>query len=129
MSLLTCSFEWMTQVGANDMYEGLQAASDLFFKYTWRQFNQVIALHVVLLVWTVITSVVFFYVFFWPYHAKRRTDSKILAGLLSQLPKEVDIEGHIKKYVFGIKQEAESHTANPTVEVKVEPITAGWHNV
>jgi hypothetical protein len=37
-----------------------------------------------------------------PYARRLRRDSKVVAGLLSQLPAEVDVEGHVKTVVLGI---------------------------
>jgi hypothetical protein len=37
-----------------------------------------------------------------PYARRLHRDSKAVAGLLSQLPSEVDVEGHVKTVVLGI---------------------------
>ncbi len=39
-----------------------------------------------------------------PYAARLRRDSRTVAGLLSLLPAEVDVEGHVKTVVLGMSR-------------------------
>jgi hypothetical protein len=84
------------------MYDGLNKASDMFVQHTINRFEQVKMLHIILLVATLVLMLAFLLLLFRPYYRKLHAESKTIAGLLSQLPNEVDVEGHVKTVVFGI---------------------------
>lgn len=47
---LPCSYEYVTFVGANDMYDGLTTSAGMFVEYTIARFEEVKQLHIILLV-------------------------------------------------------------------------------
>ena len=59
-------------------------------------------LHAILLVLSLVCLVMFVVLLYRPYSRQLHHDSKAVAGLLSQLPAEVDVEGHVKTVVLGI---------------------------
>lgn len=74
----------------------------MFVDYTISKFQEVTQLHIILLVFTIVLfwwSVVFLFL---PYIRRVRSDSKKIAGMLSNLPAEVDVEGQVKAVVLNI---------------------------
>jgi hypothetical protein len=59
-------------------------------------------LHIILLGVSLACMVLFLLLLYRPYTKRLQRDSKAVAGLLSQLPSEVDVEGHVKTVVLGI---------------------------
>jgi hypothetical protein len=59
-------------------------------------------LHVILLVISLFALVMFFILLYRPYIKVLRRDTKAVVNMLSQLPAEVDVEGHVKTIVLGI---------------------------
>ena len=90
------------------MYDGLQKAAGLFVSYTISRFEEVKMLHIILLVCTLVLVIFFVTKLFRPYVVKLHSESKSMAGMMSQLPAEVDIEGHVKLHVLGIKRDVSS---------------------
>jgi hypothetical protein len=66
------------------------------------RFESVKQLHIILLVISLACMVLFVMALYRPYARRLHRDSKVVAGLLSQLPAEVDVEGHVKTVVLGI---------------------------
>lgn len=87
------------------MYDGLQTAAQLFSAYTISKFEEVKQLHIILLVCTLVLCACFMWKIFRPYVLKLHAESKVLAGIMSQLPADIDIEDHIKQHVLGIRKE------------------------
>lgn len=58
--------------------------------------EQVKQLHTILLVVGVVCIVLFLVALMRPYQKQLQRDSRAVVGLLSQLPAEVDMEGHVK---------------------------------
>lgn len=100
-----CSYQYVTYVAANDMYDGLKTAAELFVNYTISRFEQVKQLHIILLVVTLVLVLLFVWKMFRPYVQKLHAESKTMAGMMSQLPAEVDIEGHVKTHVLGLRRD------------------------
>jgi hypothetical protein len=63
-------------------------------------------LHIGLLCICLACLAVFLLALYRPYILHLRRDTKAVAGLLSQLPSEVDVEGHVKSMVLGITSTA-----------------------
>lgn len=82
-------------------YEGLYQASGLFRENTFRRFEQVKQIHTVLLVASTVLIAAYMWLLFRPWNSRMRSESRTIAGLLSQLPAEVDVEGHIKQVSVG----------------------------
>ena len=59
-------------------------------------------LHIILLVISLFALVMFFILLYRPYIKVLRRDTKAVVNMLSQLPAEVDVEGHVKTIVLGI---------------------------
>jgi hypothetical protein len=87
------------------MFDGLDEASRLFDEYTMQQFNIVKQLHIILLVATIVLMAAFIALKYRPYVKRVKAESKMIAGLLSQLPAEVDVLPQVKQVVLGIKKE------------------------
>eukprot|EP00882_Tetradesmus_deserticola_P026902 GHRQ01029723.1.p2 GENE.GHRQ01029723.1~~GHRQ01029723.1.p2 ORF type:complete len:172 (-),score=36.57 GHRQ01029723.1:350-865(-) len=66
------------------------------------RFESVKQLHIILLVISLSCMVLFVLALYRPYARRLHRDSKAVAGPLSQLPPEVDVEGHVKTVVLGI---------------------------
>ncbi|KAF8055488.1 tmcC [Scenedesmus sp. PABB004] len=99
------SYMYVTKVAGLDMYEGLQTAATLFVEYTISRFEQVKQLHIILLAVTLVLVLGFVVKLFRPFVVKLHAESKAMAGMMSQLPAEVDIEGHIKTHLLGIRRD------------------------
>jgi hypothetical protein len=98
-------FYFMDQIAANDMFQGLDKAAMVFDDYTKDQFNNVKTLHSILLVASLGLIAAFIVLTYRPYVAKVRAESKVVAGLLSQLPAEVDVLAQIKAVMLGLRKE------------------------
>jgi hypothetical protein len=83
----------------------LQTAAGLFVDYTISRFEEVKQLHIILLVCTLVAVLLFVTKVFRPYVARLHAESKAMAGMMSQLPAEVDIESHVKLHVLGIRRD------------------------
>ncbi len=68
-------------------------------------------LHIILLVITFACALAFVVLLYRPYTQHLRTESKKIAGMLSQLPAEVDVEGHVRSVVLGIKRDESSRAS------------------
>jgi len=99
------AFVFIERVAARDMLDGLDEASRLFDEYTMQQFNIVKELHILLLVATIVLMTAFIFLKYRPYVKRVKAESKLIAGLLSQLPAEVDVLPQVKQVVLGIKKE------------------------
>jgi hypothetical protein len=82
-----------------------QTAAGLFVDYTISRFEEVKQLHIILLVCTLVAVLFFVTKVFRPYVARLHAESKAMAGMMSQLPAEVDIESHVKLHVLGIRRD------------------------
>lgn len=60
-----------------------------------------------LLIVSLTAALLFFIVLYRPYIKKLHRDSKAVVGMLSQLPAEVDVEGHVKSIILGVTKQAE----------------------
>ncbi len=68
-------------------------------------------LHIILLVITIAAALAFVLLLYRPYTQHLRTESKKIAGMLSQLPAEVDVEGHVRTIILGIKRDDASRAS------------------
>lgn len=100
-----CSYDYVNQVAAYDMYDGLTDAANMFVDYTIARFEEVKQLHIILLVVSLVCIIGFVVKVFRPYVRKLHTESKALAGMMSLLPAEVDIESHVKTVVLGLSKD------------------------
>lgn len=69
-------------------------------------------LHVILLVISLVLMVAFVLLLYRPYIKRLKRDSKMVAGMLSQLPAEVDVEGQVKQVVLGMVKGDGGRSAN-----------------
>jgi hypothetical protein len=67
-----------------------------------RRLDGVKQLHIILLVITLVSMILFILMLYRPYIKVLRRDTKAVVNMLSQLPAEVDVEGHVKTIVLGI---------------------------
>jgi hypothetical protein len=84
--LSSCSYEFTWRVAANDLYEGLQTASDTFVLTTLNALGSLQTLHTILLIVTLGILAYLVLVLLVPFRRQLLTESNRLAGLLSQLP-------------------------------------------
>eukprot|EP00878_Enallax_costatus_P017184 GHUV01018041.1.p1 GENE.GHUV01018041.1~~GHUV01018041.1.p1 ORF type:complete len:200 (+),score=28.89 GHUV01018041.1:172-771(+) len=68
------------------------------------RFQAVKQLHMTLLIISLVAAVLFFIVLYRPYIKQLHRDSKAVVGMLSQLPAEVDVEGHVKAIILGVSK-------------------------
>ena len=87
------------------MSQGLDKAAAVFDEYTMDQFNRIKQIHIILLVVSLALVAAFIVLKYRPYVAKLRAESKKVAGLLSQLPAEVDVLAQVKAVMIGIRKE------------------------
>lgn len=64
-------------------------------------------LHTILLVVSLCCGALFLLLLYRPYVKSLRRDTKALVSMLSQLPADVDIEGHVKTIVLGFVKPAD----------------------
>lgn len=64
-------------------------------------------LHTILLIITLCCGALFLLLLYHPYIKSLRRDTKALVSMLSQLPADVDIEGHVKTIVLGFVKPAD----------------------
>jgi hypothetical protein len=89
----------------------LQTAAHLFVDYTISRFEEVKQLHIILLVCMLVGVLLFVTKVFRPHVARLHAESKAMAGMMSQLPAEVDIESHVKLHVLGIRRDDRGATS------------------
>lgn len=87
------------------MFDGLTTASNLFEIFMISKFEEVKNMHIILLVCTLVAGALFVWKVFRPYVVHLHLQSKAAAGMLSQLPAEVDIEGPVRTFVLGWAKE------------------------
>jgi hypothetical protein len=98
---------------AYDATDGLEKASGLFVEHAIEQLQQVKTLHIILLVVTLCILLLFVVFLFRPYVVAHEEETKAIAGMLSHLPAEVNVESHIRTFVMGItRPEGELSMAN-----------------
>uniref|UniRef100_A0A383VUJ6 PAS domain-containing protein n=1 Tax=Tetradesmus obliquus TaxID=3088 RepID=A0A383VUJ6_TETOB len=96
------SYVYSTKVVATDLFDALKDSGNLFVRWTISRLESVKQLHIILLVISLACMVLFVMALYRPYARRLHRDSKAVAGLLSQLPAEVDVEGHVKTVVLGM---------------------------
>jgi hypothetical protein len=84
------------RVSGFDLYDALQAASRLYTDSVMAQCAAMKQLHVILLVVTIFLMLGFTVLLFRPYRKRITDEATKVAGLLSLLPPECDVEGHVK---------------------------------
>eukprot|EP00775_Hariotina_reticulata_P009112 gene9112-9281_t len=99
------SYEFATLVVGFDMYDGLTTASGLFVDYTISRFEAVKQLHIIVLAITLLLGLIYVFKVFRPYVRRLQSESKIIAGMMSSLPAEVDVEAIVKTQVLGIRRD------------------------
>lgn len=131
-SMLLCSYEYMATVASYDIYDGLNTAMQLFVDFTISKFAAVKELHVIILVITLVASLLFLFKLLKPYVHTLHTQCKIIAGIMSLLPPEFDIESVVKTQVLGMRHEksngglqATSFTANFSIRGNAASIKSG----
>jgi len=103
--MLLLGSDFSAQVTALDTSDGLFTATELFLSYLISRFEAVTQLHVAVLVVTVVAVAWQMIGLFRPYIRKLHADSKAIAGLLSLLPPEVDVESIVKIQILGMRKD------------------------
>eukprot|EP00775_Hariotina_reticulata_P001355 gene1355-1696_t len=99
------SYEFLAAVASYDLYDGLNEATTLFVDYTISKFVAVKQLHIIMLVITLVAGLLFVFKLFQPHVRSLRTQSKSIAGIMSLLPPEFEIESVIKTQVLGVRHD------------------------
>ncbi|EFJ47903.1 hypothetical protein VOLCADRAFT_104960 [Volvox carteri f. nagariensis] len=89
-------YTFMAVVGANDLYEGLQQAAELFVDYSISRYVEVSILHTALLCISVALVLGFFVFVLWPHIRLLLRDAARLGALLSMVPPEMDVRAHVR---------------------------------
>ncbi|KAG2450421.1 hypothetical protein HYH02_004923 [Chlamydomonas schloesseri] len=87
---------FMSSVGGHDLYEGLQQAAELFVRYSESRYNEVATLHSVLLVVCIVLVLGYLFFVLWPHLGRVKAYAERQAGLLSHVPPEMDVRGHMR---------------------------------
>ncbi|PNW79070.1 hypothetical protein CHLRE_09g399663v5 [Chlamydomonas reinhardtii] len=87
---------YMYHVGARDLYEGLQQAAQLFVDYSISRYNQVVDIHTILLICTIVGICAYMVLILWPHLARLKADAMRQSALLSHVPPELDVRAHVK---------------------------------
>eukprot|EP00775_Hariotina_reticulata_P003515 gene3515-3785_t len=99
------SYEFLAAVASYDLYDGMNEATTLFVDYTISKFEAVKQLQIIILVITLIAGLLFVFKLFHPYVRSLRIQSKSIAGIMSLLPPEFDIENVVKTQVLGVRHD------------------------
>jgi len=83
--------------------------------FTISKFEAVKELHVIMLVITLVAGLLFVFKLFHPYVGSLRIQSKIIAGIMSLLPPEFDIENVVKTQVLGVRHDNDSNLHTSTI--------------
>ncbi|GLI60701.1 hypothetical protein VaNZ11_002794 [Volvox africanus] len=113
-------YKFMAAVGANDLYEGLQQAAQLFVDYSIARYNDVSMLHTVLLIVSVILVLGFFLLVLWPHIRLLLRDATRLGALLSMVPPEMDVRAHVR----AVLRRAAGRSLRPTATTAATGATA-----
>ncbi|KXZ45821.1 hypothetical protein GPECTOR_50g615 [Gonium pectorale] len=101
-------YDYLQAVGGRDCYEGLQTAAQLFVDYSIRQYRQILL---------AVTAVVFvLYVVFlvWPHRARVLGDATRQCAMLSHVPPEMDVRGHVRAVFRKVGLSRRKAAATPT---------------
>ncbi|KAG2441028.1 hypothetical protein HXX76_003881 [Chlamydomonas incerta] len=89
-------YMFMSSVGGHDLYEGLQQAAELFVRYSESRYNEVATLHAILLIVCIVLVVGYLLLVLWPHLGRVKSYAERQAGLLSHVPPEMDVRGHVR---------------------------------
>ncbi|KAG2434421.1 hypothetical protein HYH02_012251 [Chlamydomonas schloesseri] len=89
-------YMYMYAVGGRDLYEGLQQAAQLFVDYSISRYNQVVDIHTILLIVTILGTCAYIVLILWPHMARLKADAMRQSALLSHVPPELDVRAHVK---------------------------------
>ncbi|KAG2493141.1 hypothetical protein HYH03_008565 [Edaphochlamys debaryana] len=89
-------YTFMATVGGNDLYEGLQQASQLFVDYSIARYDQVTQLHTILLIIACGMAALYFLLLLLPHLRKTQRDAHWQGSLLSLTPPEMDVRAHVR---------------------------------
>uniref|UniRef100_A0A383VIJ6 Uncharacterized protein n=1 Tax=Tetradesmus obliquus TaxID=3088 RepID=A0A383VIJ6_TETOB len=92
----SCRYKYIYYVGGKDLYEATQALAYGITRDTIAAYDEMKTLNVALLVLTIVLPVGYLLFVFRPMLALVRQHTGKVAGLLSQLPPEVDVESKLK---------------------------------
>ncbi|KAG2486667.1 hypothetical protein HYH03_014722 [Edaphochlamys debaryana] len=92
-------YNFMATVGGNDLYEGLQQAAQLFVDYSISRYDIVTNMHTILLICAVFLIIAYLFFLLWPHLKKTLRDAGRQSALLSLVPPEMDVKGHVRAVV------------------------------
>ncbi|GLC57759.1 hypothetical protein PLESTB_001261700 [Pleodorina starrii] len=87
----------MYMVGTKDLYEGLQSSAQLFVDFSISRYNSIKLLQTILLVVTIVFFLSYAVLLLRPYTLAVEREAMRLAGLLSHVPAEMDVSGHVRQ--------------------------------
>mmetsp|Transcript_19977 Transcript_19977/g.43523 ORF Transcript_19977/g.43523 Transcript_19977/m.43523 type:complete len:1516 (-) Transcript_19977:1907-6454(-) len=90
----------MYSVGIGDLYEGLQTAAKMFVNYSIKRYDEVALIQTILLVAAALFTLAYPLLVLRPYLNRIKAEAARVAGLLSNVPQEVDVAGHVTSIVL-----------------------------
>jgi hypothetical protein len=90
-------YNTMFHVGINDLYDGLQTASDLFVSSSTQVYSTINIIQMVLVIVAFLLGVLYLILVLRSYLILQHHEVEQVAGLLSQVPNELDVPSHVKK--------------------------------
>lgn len=110
----------MFHIGVTDLYEGLQATAEDFVAYSHSQFGLISLLQIILLICIAGFVILYYFLLTRPYLRVHHEEKKRIAGLLSHVPNEVDINSHTRKMLRHAhnprKAHSHAHDQDPSVQ-------------
>ncbi len=116
----------MAHIGLDDLYGGLQQAAEDFVAYSHKKFGLVSLLQIILLICLSGMVVLYYYLLTRPYLKVHNEERKKVAGLLSHVPNEVDINAHTRRMLrHAAKPKAYAHDQDPSVQ-RSQQSSSSW---
>lgn len=114
-------FNTMFYVGINDLYGGLQTASDVFVESSTSIYTNISLIQLFLVIAAFVLAVIYLALVLRNYLILQNHEVGQVAGLLSQVPNEVDMTSHVKKVI----QEGSKRKKKSKKPSKVQSVAPG----
>lgn len=107
-----CSYEYTWRVAAIDLYDGIHTATTLFVTTTMDDIQRVRTMHSILLVMTILLLLGYAVFLVRPYISNLKIEATKVAGLLSLLPAEVNVDGQLRNLMSNFKKQHKKGNKN-----------------
>ncbi len=108
-------FQAWYYIGITDLYDGIQTTSEVFVTYSTQKFKTVQTVQLVLMIVCIILATLYIYLILRPYLALQKIEVLKVAGLVSHVSQEVDVNGHAKRMMRKVgNPKPESNKVQPT---------------